>query len=129
MYALEHNNAGTMSDPTKDQKVIGCKWVYTIKYKPNEDVDSYISKFVAKGFIEKFGIDNFETFSPVAKTNTIKIIIAQETSKGSNLYQYDVKNTFLHGKLDQTIFMSLTLRYESKFKAIKLVKLKKPFMV
>ena len=57
--------------------------------------------------------------------NTIKIIFHLATSKGWNLHQYDVKNSFLHNKPNHTIFMSLPLGYESKFKVEKVVKLKK----
>ena len=80
---------------------------------------------VAKGFTKKISIDYFETFSPLAKMNTIKIMIALAANKGWDLHLDDVNHALLHGKLDQLIFLSLPLGYESKFTPEKVVTLHK----
>ena len=57
------------------KKTIGCKWVFSEKYKANGTIDIYKARLVAKGYTQIYGIDYQETFVLVAKMNTIKIIL------------------------------------------------------
>lgn len=58
------------------KKLIGCKWVFTIKYKPNDMIERYKVKLVAKRFTQTYEIDYLETFVPIAKMNTVKILLS-----------------------------------------------------
>jgi len=54
--------------------VVGCHWVYTLKYHPNDSVDQYKAKLVAKSYTQTYGVDYFETYSPLAQLNSMHIL-------------------------------------------------------
>ncbi|CAA6665218.1 unnamed protein product [Spirodela intermedia] len=74
--ALEKNCTWDLVPLPSGKKVVGCKWVYTPKYKADGTLERYKVRLVAKGYSQSFGIDYFEMFAPVAKLNTIRILIA-----------------------------------------------------
>ena len=58
------------------KKSVGCKWVFIIKHKANGTIDRYKARLVAKGFTYTFGVDYQETFAPMAKMNTIRVLLS-----------------------------------------------------
>ena len=88
------------------QNVIGCKWVYRIKRKPDGSVARYKARLVAKGFHQRPGVDFTETFSPVVKPSTIRLIITLAVTNNWPLRQLDVNNAFLQGSLSEDVFMA-----------------------
>ncbi|KAJ0454457.1 putative RNA-directed DNA polymerase [Helianthus annuus] len=124
MEALNRNNTWVVVDLPKGRKPIGCKWVYKIKYKANGEVERYKARLVAKGFNQKEGIDFGETFSPVVKMVTVRIVLKLAVNNGWPLYQLDINNAFLYGSLSEDVYMTLPLGYfnEDKNKVCKLVK-------
>ena len=88
----------------KGQKTIGVKWFYKTKLKENGEVDKYKTHLVAKGYKQDFGVNYKEVFAPVARHDTIHLIIALTAQNSWLIFQLDVKSTFLHRDLQEEVF-------------------------
>ena len=71
MRALNKNETWEVVDLPKGEKTVGCKWVFTIKYDADDNLERYKARLVAKGFTQTYGVDYSKTFAPVAKLNAI----------------------------------------------------------
>jgi hypothetical protein len=109
--ALDANATWELVVLPEDKKAIRCKWVYKIKHNADRSVSRYKVRLVAKGYAQTYGIDYKETYSPVAKMTTVRVIIAMATTKGWSLHQMDVKNVFLPGDLQEEVYMEQPLGY------------------
>ncbi|KAH9753759.1 hypothetical protein KPL71_015193 [Citrus sinensis] len=106
MKSLHQNQTWELVKLPKGKKAIGNKWVYTKKQgSPNQSTPRYKAMLVAKGFAQKEGIDYNEVLSPVVKHTSIRILLALVAEYELALAQLDVKTTFLHGDLEEEIYM------------------------
>jgi hypothetical protein len=80
-------------------KIIGCKWVFSVKLRSDGTLDRYKARLVALGNMQEYGVDYEETFALLAKMTTVRMIISIAASQGWPLHQMDVKNAFPHGDL------------------------------
>jgi hypothetical protein len=86
-------------------KPVGCKWVLKKKLRPDGTIDKYKARLVAKGYTQKEGEDFFDTYSPVARLTTIRVLLSLVASHGLLVHQMDVKIAFLNGELEEEIYM------------------------
>ena len=103
--ALEQNHTWTLVDLPPRKHPIGCKWVYKVKYNVGGTIERYKARLVAKGYTQVEGVDYFDTFSPVAKLTSVKVLLAIAAAKCWFLEQLDVNNAFLHGDLHEEVYM------------------------
>ena len=109
--ALHRNHTWDLVKQPPDVNVIGSKWAYKLKHKPDGSIERYKARLVAKGYNQTHGLDYFETFSLVVKVATIRIILTVALSFKWEIRQLDVHNAFLNDELEEQIYMSQPLGY------------------
>jgi hypothetical protein len=112
--ALMKNKTWHLVPPQQGGNIIDCKWIYKIKRKDDGSLDRYKARLVAKGFKQRYGVDYEDTFSPVIKSTTIRIVLSVAVSRGWHLRQLDVQNPLLHGNLEEDVYMRQPLGFEDK---------------
>ena len=122
--ALEKNEMWTVMEKPRDKELASCKWVFTPKYMADGTLDKLKARLVARGFTQTYGLDYQETFAPVAKLNTIRVLLSVAANLDWSLHQLDIKNAFLNGELKEEVYMTLPPGFE-KGRCDKVCKLKK----
>ncbi|GJR27387.1 zinc finger, CCHC-type containing protein [Tanacetum coccineum] len=101
MDSIMGNNTWVLADLPPGCKPLGCKWIFKRKLKVDGTIDTFKARLVIQGFKQKSGIDYFDTYAPVARINTIRLLIAMTSIHNFIIHQMDVKTTFLNGELDE----------------------------
>uniref|UniRef100_A0A2N9GMZ0 Integrase catalytic domain-containing protein n=1 Tax=Fagus sylvatica TaxID=28930 RepID=A0A2N9GMZ0_FAGSY len=104
--ALQQQGTWVLVPQPPSKNIVGCKWVYKLKYNSDGTIARYKARLVAKGFHQQYGVDFDETFSPVVKPPTVRLILSLAVSLDWSLRQLDVKNAFLHGTLKEEVYMT-----------------------
>ena len=102
---LQRQNTWSLVPATPGINLVGCKWVYKLKLHSDGSIARYKAHLVAKGFHQQPGIDYTETFSPVVKLATVRLILTIAVSFRWSLREVDISNAFLHGFLKEEVFM------------------------
>lgn len=123
--AIEKNDTWELTTLPAGAKKIGVKWVFKTKFNEKGAVDKYKARLVAKGYSQQHGVDYNEVFAPVARWDTIRSILALAAYKGWCVFQLDVKSAFLHGELNEAVFIDQPQGYEKQGEEHKVYRLRK----
>ena len=120
--SLSEQNVFEVVQTTPDIQPLPCKWVFKIKYDQHGNLQRFKARLVAKGYKQISGIDFHETFSPVAKQSTLRLLLTLAASRNLEIRNIDIKTAFLNGNLDEEIFMEMPPGYRLDGKVWKLKK-------
>lgn len=123
IQAIERNKTWTLVDLPPKVKPIGLKWLY--KVKKDASGTRHKARLVAKGYVQKYGVDFDDGFAPVARMETIRLILAVSARLGWTVHHLDVKAAFLNGILKENVYVQQPQGYEVKGAESKVYKLSK----
>jgi len=103
--SINRNETWELVKLPNNKKPIALKWVYKAKINPQGDIVRYKVRLVAKGFLQKARIDYGEVYAPVARIETIRLVVSIAIQHNWPLYQLDVKAAFLNGKLEEEVYV------------------------
>ena len=104
MTALKDNNVFSVVPLPKDKKVVGSRWVYSVKDKPNGNT-LHKARFVAKGFSQIKGSDYTDTYSPTVKMTTVRMMMQLAAEHKMSVHQLDVKTAYLNAPIDCEVYI------------------------
>ena len=105
MESIMQNNTWELVNLPPGNKLIGHKWIFKRKLRTDGTIDKYKARLVAKGYHKKEGLYYFDTYSPVARITSIRLLIAIASVYHLEIHQMDVKTAFLNGELDEEIYI------------------------
>jgi len=111
IHSLKKNDTWEIDDLPLNKKALGCKWVYKINYHSDGTVERSKARLVIFENHQVTGIDYTETFAPVAKMTTVRVFLAVATAKNWEVHQMDVHNAFVHGDLEEEVYIKLPLDF------------------
>ena len=125
MKSIEKNDTWRLTNLPQGHKPIGVKWVYKVKKNAQGEVEKYKARLVAKGYKQQAGIDYDEVFAPVARMETIRLMISIAAQHKWSIHQLDVKSAFLNGYLEEEVYVEQPPGYKKKGQEGKVLKLNK----
>lgn len=104
--SVERNNTCKLTELPPGKTAIGLKWVYKAKKDTNGEIVKYKARIVAKGYVQNQGRDFDENFAPVARLETVRILLALAAKNGREVYHLDVKSAFLYGDIQEEVYVT-----------------------
>ena len=125
LKSIEVNNTWSLVELPQGKKLIDVKWVYKVKLNPKGEVTRHKARLVAKGFLQKEGIDFDEVFAPVARIETIRLVVGLANMNNWHTCQMDVKCAFLNGPLDEEVYVEQPVGFVKRGQEKKVYRLHK----
>ncbi|MFS7974794.1 putative RNA-directed DNA polymerase [Helianthus anomalus] len=125
LQAIEKHDTWELTTLPAGKNVVGLKWLFKTKLGADGKIMKHKARLVVKGYSQQHGIDYQETFAPVARFETIRVVISVAAQRGWNLHQLDVKTAFLNGNLSEEIYVSQPEGFEEVGNEDKVYRLKK----
>ena len=107
LEAHERNGTWTIVQRLSEKNVIDSKWVFKLQCNKAGKTSRFKARLCTRGFRQQQGIDYKETFSPVVRYDTLRVLLAIATARQLKMCQFDVKTAFLHGELKEEIYMEI----------------------
>ncbi|GJU43349.1 ribonuclease H-like domain, reverse transcriptase, RNA-dependent DNA polymerase [Tanacetum coccineum] len=104
--SINRNNTWKLTSLPPGHKAIGLKWVFKTKRDADGKIIKHKARLVAKGYIQEHGIDFEEVFAPVARMETIRLLLAIAANNKWQVHHLDVKSAFLHGDLQEEVYVT-----------------------
>ncbi|MCH81362.1 copia-type polyprotein, partial [Trifolium medium] len=125
LTVIEKNQTWEMVNLPADKKAIAVKWVFKLKLNPDGSVAKYKARLVARGFLQREGLDYSEVYSPVARIETVRLVVAIGNARDWPMYHLDVKSAFLNGPLEEVVYVTQPPGFVSEEKRHMVYRLKK----
>jgi len=125
IQSIEKNGTWALTELPAGHRPIGLKWVFKLKKNAEGEVLKHKARLVAKGYVQKQGVDYEEVFAPVARLDTVKLLLALAANRGWEVHHLDVKTAFLNGELEEEVYVSQPEGYAVRGKERKVYKLSK----
>ena len=125
LQSISRNRTWELVKLPPGQRPIGLKWVFKLKRNANGEVIKHKARLVEKGYVQKQGVDFEEVFAPVARLDTVRMILAIATNRGWQVHHLDVKTAFWNGDLEEEVYVSQPEGFEVKGKEKHVLKLSK----
>ncbi|GMF36076.1 unnamed protein product [Phytophthora fragariaefolia] len=120
-HALKKNGTWKLVPRRKGMKVLGNRWIFRVKYLPNGEIERFKARLVVKGFMQVYGVDYLEVYSPVVRLETLRMLLTLAAIWDYEVDQMDVTTAFLNGSLDGEVYMEQPKGYEESCVAVKVV--------
>jgi len=125
IQSINRNKTWELAKLPVGHKPIGLKWVYKLKRNADGNVVKHKARLVAKGYVQQQGIDFEEVFAPVARLDTVRLLLSMAANWGWQVHHLDVKIAFLNGDLKEDVYVSQPEGYVIKGKENCVLKLSK----
>lgn len=125
LRSIEKNEVWNLVDLPIGVKPIGLRWIFKIKRNSDGTVNKYKARLVVKGYVQEYGVDFDEVFAPVARLETIRLLVSIAATSGWEVHHLDVRTAFLHGELKETVYVTQPEGFEVKGSESKVYKLNK----
>ncbi|EOY20677.1 Cysteine-rich RLK (RECEPTOR-like protein kinase) 8, putative [Theobroma cacao] len=109
---IQKNGTWSLVDRLADRNIIGVKWIFKKKLNPDGSLNRCKARLVAKGYSQLAGVDYGETFAPVARYDTIRLLLALAVALKWNVYHLDIKYAFFNGILEEEIYIDQPKGFE-----------------
>ena len=125
LRSIEDNHTWELLDPPAGRRPIGLKWVYKVKKDERGVIVKHMAWLVARGFVQHEGIDFEEVFAPVARMESVRLLLALTAAKNWGVHHLDVKSAFLNGELAEEVYIKQAPGFQVKVEERKVLQLRK----